>query len=73
MWKSNYSKDGVGIKQKANAGYMHRLLEVRRNREKRAVRIKNAKIARRNPQGIVKKYLKEAKMMRRLRPSTAKT
>ena len=72
MWKSNYSKEGVGIKQKANAGYMHRLLEVRRNREKRAVRIKNAKIARRTRRAS-KKYLKEAKMMRRLRPSTAKT
>ena len=73
MWKSNYSKEGVGIKQKAKAGYMNRLLEVRRSREKRSIRIKNAKIAKRNPQGIVKKYLKEAKMMRRLRPSTAKT
>tara|TARA_A100001015_G_scaffold269563_1_gene321354 strand:- start:404 stop:718 length:315 start_codon:yes stop_codon:yes gene_type:complete len=72
MWKYNYSKIGVGVKQKVNAGRSNRLLEVRRSREKRAARIKHDRLAKRNPQGIVKRYLKEAKMIRRLRPSTAK-
>ena len=72
MWKYNYSKVGVGVKQKVNAGRSNRLLEVRRSREKRAARIKHDRLAKRNPQGIVKRYLKEAKMIRRLRPSTAK-
>ena len=71
MWKFNYNSVGVGIKQKANAGAANRLIEARRSREKRATKIKNERIAKKNPQGIVKHYLKEAKRIRRLRPSTA--